>query len=138
MDQTSLIWPMAAQVLLTFIVLIILPILRIAAVHKGNAHIKDYLFGDTENVPVKARLAGRNLLNLTQMPILFYVVCLAFMILQITTEMVVNLAWVYVALRVIHSLIHIGYNNVTHRFTAFLFSNLILFAMWVLLVQQVG
>jgi hypothetical protein len=41
-------------------------------------------------------------------------------------------AWVYVALRVIHSLIHITYNNVLHRLSAYALSNFVLMAFWVL------
>ena len=138
MVNTSMIWPIAAQVLLTFIVIIFIPILRIGAVNQGTARITDYLFGDTENVPVKARLVNRNLMNLLQMPVLFYVVCLSFIVTQATTYLAFMLAWGYVACRIVHSIIHIGYNNVLHRFIAFLTSNIVLFVMWVELLRQVG
>jgi len=41
-------------------------------------------------------------------------------------------AWSYVALRAVHSAIHLTYNNVIHRLTAFALSNVVLMAFWVL------
>jgi hypothetical protein len=49
-----------------------------------------------------------------------------------------GLAWSYVALRVVHSLIHITYNRIVHRFAAFAMSNAALLAMWVLLGIQIA
>lgn len=45
--------------------------------------------------------------------------------------LVLVLAWAYVALRVIHTLIHLTYNNVLHRLTAFAASNGVLGTLWV-------
>jgi hypothetical protein len=42
-------------------------------------------------------------------------------------------AWSYVALRVIHSLIHLTYNTVMHRLTVFAVSNFVLGGLWVAL-----
>lgn len=47
-----------------------------------------------------------------------------------TDEMAVWLAWVYVALRFLHSFIHLTYNNVLHRLSAFAVSNFVLIGMW--------
>ena len=44
----------------------------------------------------------------------------------------VGLAWAYVALRVVHSLIHLSYNHVYHRLAAFVVSNGVLAALWAL------
>ncbi len=40
-------------------------------------------------------------------------------------------AWLYVALRVVHSLIHCTYNKVMHRLSAFVASFALLVALWV-------
>ena len=42
------------------------------------------------------------------------------------------LAWAYVALRAIHSVIHLSYNKVTHRLLAYATSNVVLAAFWVM------
>jgi hypothetical protein len=43
------------------------------------------------------------------------------------------LAWAFVALRALHSLIHVTYNRVVHRFAAYAASTLCVFALWGLL-----
>jgi len=41
-------------------------------------------------------------------------------------------AWSFVALRVVHSLIHLTYNRVLHRLSAFALSNAALVSLWVI------
>ena len=41
-----------------------------------------------------------------------------------------TLAWIFVALRVVHSAIHCSYNKVMHRFYAYLLGGLALWALW--------
>jgi hypothetical protein len=43
------------------------------------------------------------------------------------------LAWIFVALRAVHSAIHLTYNSVVHRFTVYAISTAVVFAMWMLL-----
>jgi len=54
-----------------------------------------------------------------------------------TSSAAIALAWAYVALRVVHSLIHITYNHVLHRFLAFASSNFVLLALWILVGRAV-
>lgn len=78
----------------------------------------------------------RHLSNLFEAPVLFYVACLMAYSLQLESIPLVVLAWTYVAARVIHSMIHLTYNRVYHRMTAFLFSQLFLIGMWVLIFMH--
>jgi len=48
------------------------------------------------------------------------------------------LAWTYFGLRVLHSLIYLGYNKVLHRFLVFAASNVVLLIMWLLLLQALA
>jgi hypothetical protein len=41
-------------------------------------------------------------------------------------------AWTYVGLRMVHSLIHLTYNHVLHRLFAFTLSNVALVSLWVI------
>ena len=70
-------------------------------------------------------------MNLLELPVLFYVGCLAFYVTDTVDAAAVVLAWSYVALRAAHSSIHLRYNNVFHRLTAFAASNVVLVALWV-------
>ena len=44
--------------------------------------------------------------------------------------MAVALAWAYVALRIVHSAIHLSYNRVVHRLAVFALSNAVLGMLW--------
>jgi hypothetical protein len=80
-----------------------------------------------------ARFAAENYNHQFEAPVLFYVLCLSAMITGLGTEYSVMLAWVYVGLRIIHSVIHCTYNRVLHRFAAFSLSNLVLIALFLTL-----
>jgi hypothetical protein len=69
--------------------------------------------------------------NQFESPLLFYVVILLTLMLLIQDYILVAMAWTYVGLRYIHAFIHITYNQVMHRFAVFVFSSLVLFALWV-------
>jgi hypothetical protein len=71
-----------------------------------------------------------NLKNLFELPVLFYVAVMLALVLMIQDQLLVQLAWVYVALRYIHSLVHCTYNRVMHRFIAYAASCLVLVFMW--------
>jgi hypothetical protein len=47
-------------------------------------------------------------------------------------------AWAYVALRALHSLIHVTYNRVTHRFLVYVASTLLLFGMWIAFIARIA
>jgi hypothetical protein len=70
--------------------------------------------------------------------VLFYVLCLALHVTASVTVPQLVLAWVFVALRVAHSLIHCTYNRVMHRFMVFVLGMLCLLAMWVLFAMQLA
>ena len=75
--------------------------------------------------------ASNNLKNLFEMPILFYVATMLMVLLLIQDELLVRLAWGYVILRVIHSIVQCSYNRVIHRFTAYFISCLLLLLIWI-------
>jgi hypothetical protein len=74
--------------------------------------------------------AADNFRNLFEIPVLFYAICCAVAVAGAESEAQVALAWVFVLLRGIHTLIHVTYNRVMHRFTVYVLSTLVVFAMW--------
>ena len=132
----SILYPSFALALLTFVVLFMIPIRRVAAIKKGQAKVSDYALGEPANGPLSVQLPNRNLMNLLEVPVLFYVASLMIYVTQSHTRAMLTLAWVYVGCRYIHSAIHLTYNHVTHRVAAFALSNLALIALWVLLAAQ--
>ena len=78
--------------------------------------------------------AAENFRNLFEVPVLFYLLCVALAVSGATTPGFVTAAWGYVALRALHSLIHVTYNRVVHRFLAYVASTVLLFGMWIAFV----
>ncbi len=80
--------------------------------------------------------AADNYKNLFEMPVLFYLLCaLLYMSQQVSVGMLIA-AWAYVALRYLHSYIHIGYNKVMDRFKVFITSATLLYGMWIAFFLQ--
>lgn len=67
-------------------------------------------------------------MNLLELPVLFYAICLAVYVTHRVDPLDVGLAWGFLALRVAHSLVHLGYNNVRHRLVVFGIGNVVLLA----------
>jgi hypothetical protein len=82
--------------------------------------------------------AADNFRNLFEVPVLFYVWCIAVVLTGGSTPGLVMAAWTYVGLRVLHSLIHVTYNRVMHRFLVYVASTLLLFGLWATLLARLA
>ena len=132
MPQDLIFAPMGAMALLTFIVLGFIPSRRFRAVFARQVSADDFKLGESPRVPPHVALANRNYMNLLELPVLFYIACLMYYVAGRLDQAALTVAWVYVALRAVHSIIHVSYNNVVHRLIAFAVSNFVLAAFWVL------
>lgn len=130
MPQELIFAPMGAMALLTFIVLGFIPARRFRAAFAGRVKPDDFKYGESPAVPGDVAIPNRNYMNLLELPMLFYVAGLMYYVAGRVDGIVLGVAWAYVALRTIHSAIHLSYNNVIHRLTAFALSNLVLMALW--------
>jgi hypothetical protein len=81
--------------------------------------------------------AADNFRNLFEVPVLFYLLCAALALTGGSTPGFVVAAWAYVGLRAVHSLIHVTYNRVVHRFLVYVASTLLLFVMWAAFVAKI-
>ena len=136
MLQDQILFPMGALAFLTFTVLLFVPIRRFRASFAGLVGPDDFKLGESARVPGDVSIPNRNYMNLTELPVLFYIVCLMFYVTSRADENVLWLAWSYVVLRALHSLIHMTYNNVIHRMSVFAISNFILIWMWVMFFSK--
>ena len=71
-------------------------------------------------------------MNLLELPMLFYVVCIVLYVTAGASTVTIALAWAFVVLRVVHSAIHLTYNRVLHRLAVFTASNAALIVLWVI------
>ena len=125
---------MCALVAWTFAVLLLIPVSRFRAAAQGKVNAGDFRFGESARVPGTVSLPNRNFMNLLELPVLFYVVCLALYVTLSVDRLGVTLAWIYFGLRVAHSLVHLTYNNVFHRLAAYAASAVVLGALWIRLM----
>ena len=131
MNPTAILWPVGALAILTFAVLLVVPYRRFRAAFARQVRAEDFRFGESANVPGEVSIPNRNYMNLLESPNLFYVACIVLYVTDLVDPQAVVMAWLYVALRVAHSVIHLSYNKVMHRMTAFAASITVLAAMWI-------
>ncbi len=126
----SLVWPVLAQVTLTFVVLFIMGFYRRQALYAREVRLKDIALS-SETWPPKARQAANNFSNQFETPVLFYVLAIMAIHVGATGWLMATLAWLFVATRMVHAWVHIGSNNLRLRPLVFLVGCLALIAMLV-------
>jgi hypothetical protein len=136
MNQTSILLPLMTLMGWTFAVFLLIPYQRFKAVLTRKLIVDDFKFGESTNVVGAVSIPNRNFMNLLEVPVLFYVVCLTLYVTQETDSVGLALAWSYVSLRVVHSLVHLTYNKVVHRFSFYAASNIVLAVIWARLLLE--
>ncbi len=132
MQNPAILYPVFALAAWTFLVLLLIPFYRVRAGLRREIKSDDFKYGESATVPPYVSIPNRNYMNLLELPMLFYVVCVLLYVTAGGSSIAIKLAWAYVALRIIHSIIHLSYNKVMHRLTAFAASNFVLIALWIL------
>jgi hypothetical protein len=82
-----------------------------------------------ERLPAEVQWKAHNYNHLHEQPTLFYAVCLLLAMVGWGTGMNALLAWIYVGLRIAHSLVQATRNVVMVRFVLFALSSLVLIAL---------
>ena len=123
--------PVIALVLWTFVMGVWLYATRIPALKKHRI-IYDPQRPSEEfhaQLPAEVRWKADNHNNLLEQPTLFYAVALTLALLDAGSGLNAGLAWAYVVLRIVHSLVHALINKVLIRFALFAVASLILLLM---------
>jgi hypothetical protein len=137
LPPSLLILPMAAMMLLAMIVAGVMLRRRIAVFKANKVRLQSVaLSADLANVVEDSRAAD-NFRNQFETPVLFYAACLAAMVANFVTPLMLLLAWLFVAARYVHAWIHVTNNRVRNRFYAFVTACTSLSLMWLVLVIQV-
>ena len=130
----ELIYPMAAMVLLTFIVLIAMFRSRVTAIKSGKVNAGFYKTYQEGSEPRKVAQFSRHFVNMFESPTLFYAACVVGIVTGQNATALIVLAWIYVALRALHAYIHTGKNSISLRMWAYFSSWLVLLGIWGTLV----
>ena len=133
----SILFPVFAMVLLTFLISPLLVTARVDSVKTGVVRLQYYEIFRGGEPTDRVLQTTRHWSNLYEAPVLFYIACLMAYVVNMESALLVGLAWSYVALRVVHSFIHLTYNKVFHRLGAFMISQGILLVMWVLIFIKI-
>lgn len=132
MRNLAILYPLFALAGWTLLVLLLIPFVRVRSVRRREIGPNDFKYGESTAVPSNVSIPNRNYMNLLELPMLFYVVCLVLSVTAGASLLAVFVAWAYVGLRMVHSLIHLTYNHVLHRLFAFTLSNVALVSLWLI------
>lgn len=128
---------MFALVILAMFVAVIMFRRRVFAVKKGEIEISHFKTYDQGRVPALVLQADRHYSNLFELPVLFYVGCLAAMMLPQAGFFLYFWAWVFVFARYAHAFIHLQQNQIRPRMLAFLLGYVAILGFWITLVWRV-
>ena len=123
-----------AQVLLTSIVMVVMGRRRFAAARKKEIHLSAFRTMDLAGANESVITASRNFDNQFQMPMLLMFGVLFVLHFGLADVIFVGLAGLFVALRILHSIVHMTTNHVRRRFNLFLASCLVLWIFWIRLL----
>src|SRR5258706_16080139 len=114
--------PLMALVLWSFVMWAWLYATRISAIKNKKIVYDPYRPHDAfhAQLPPQVRWKADNYNNLMEQPTLFYAVALTLALLGADTALNTGLAWLYVALRIAHSLVQATINVVLVRFALFI------------------
>lgn len=132
MQTFAILWPTITLAALSFVVIVWVAVARTGYMKKTPPRPEDFATGEAAMryfQPVE--MPANNLRNLFEAPVLFYALVPLLLITHQASHVQVILAWVYVALRVIHTVAHVVLGKVSVRAPAFWVSVIVLIAMWI-------
>ena len=130
----NMLYPVFAMAALTFFCTSRMGFLRYGAVRRGEIDGRFYRLYRDDDEPEHLRVLTRHVINLYEAPILFYAISIIAFVTETVSALILTLAWAYVALRFLHSYIHLSSNRVINRFRVFVTSQLTLMALWVVVL----
>ena len=133
---TLILYPVFAMFLLVAVVLLRMRSMRFAAVRRKEVSVGYYRAYQEGEEPEALRVIARHFANLFEVPVLFYVGAIMTYVTHQVTYWLVGCAWLYVALRYVHSYVHLTSNDVRARFAVYFASGFVLVVMWSTLLVQ--
>lgn len=130
MEYRELFLPMLAMAALTFVVWWRMYFTRIGEMRRERIHPQSIANSAQAAARLQDTRAADNFRNLFELPVLFYAALLVAFATGQDGTVLVALAWLFVALRAVHSAIHCTYNRVMHRFIAYVAGGLVLWVLW--------
>jgi hypothetical protein len=134
MPQATIFGPFFAMILLTLVVWVYMYIRRLHFITSRNINPQDLAVPNAlaQQAPAAVATPSDNLKNLFEMPVLFYALALYLFVTGQVDPTYVSAAWVFVAFRTLHSIVHSTFNRVSLRFGLYMVAT---FALWFIAVR---
>jgi len=137
-NPNAIVFPAIAMFFLTATLVARMGFLRVRAVQRGEISIAYYRLYNEGLQPDRLQQIGRHVQNHFEAPPLFYAVLLFLYVTGGVTPVSVGLAWLYVILRAVHSVVHLGRNDVRQRLMVWASSMFVLACLWVVLLVSIA
>ena len=135
MTYSPLLGPIVALVAWTLVMLTWMAATRMPAMKKAGIDITKSVGGRGQNlegvIPDEVNWKSHNHTHLHEQPTLFYAIVLVLVVMEQNASINVWLAWGYVGLRILHSIVQSTINRVKFRFPLFALSTLCLLGLTV-------
>ena len=133
MDHNAIVAPVVALVLWTLIVQVWMYATRLPAMRRAGISLKGRRGGRPGGldgvVEDQAQWKAHNYNHLMEQPTIFYATALSLALIGAGNGVNLYLAWAYVGLRVLHSLVQATANVILYRFALFNLASLVLLAL---------
>lgn len=137
MRQEAIFYPVLLMVLHTFIIWCWMYVVRIRRAIRENIPMSAFKDQRTAAAtPGVHSTVSDNLVNLFELPVLFYLASVILYVTNGVTGTMLAISWFYVATRIVHSLVHITYNKVMHRFSIYIIGSIALWALWIMIAAR--
>ena len=135
METNAILGPVAALALWSMVIWVWMYATRLPAMRRAKIDVAKIVGGTGQNLetvlPPEVQWKAHNYNHLMEQPTIFYAVALALAIGGTGGGLNTQLAWAYVGLRIVHSLIQVTVNRVMWRFGVFALASLALLALCV-------
>jgi hypothetical protein len=136
MSIQAVLLPLFVQVVLTFILLVWMAGLNRQAVLRGEVNLQNIALREP-GWPARNLQIRNAFLNQLETPVLFYVLTILAWMTKHADLLFVVMAWIYVALRLVHAYIHVTDNDVSRRGAVFLAGAIVLALMWAIFIIRI-
>ena len=131
MINEALLYPVLALIGWTFVMWVWLYATRIPAIQKAQIDFEELAkTGAPLVLPASVSRVADNYNHLHEQPTIFYALALSAAMFGVTDGFVLTLTWLYVGIRIAHSLIQAISNPIFVRFITFSVGSLVLFLLF--------
>jgi len=136
MLMKSMLMPVMAQLVLTFVLLFWMSYLRVQAIRHGLVQPQAVSLREP-NWPPRAMQIGNAFHNQLETPLIFYVLTLIALITGTADSILWVLSWMFVLARIAHAHVHVTSNRIDRRGPLFLIGATALCLMFIIIAARI-